>query len=683
MMNARLNSNIKIFKTLAVSLTFGACSFSVKGLGPNGDTTPLTSIIDGTPLAQSTVIEANAWKNISFALPVDTKVFSAEFKVKVDSAPGDTVLGFSETGVHDAMAVQQPNAVSNYQKLAAIVRFNNSGAIDARNGAAYESAHPLSYNSSETYFVNMDIDLTQHIYNVKVQSTSQSAPVEIAANFAFRSEQASVQSLKFLSILSSTGRVTFSGLSFKNANGSLIAANPVLVTDPMINPPSGNTKPPVIVTPAPPEGDSCPNGSASSITQYGITWTFNKSYPCGHFVNGDYWVKGPIVIQTISPLPANGANGFDINPTSFSANGFAYDNRIAGYTAANAPQTLPRTVGVSSSVVSTISCGTPDRVGDPKYGSQQFFNSPFGGDSRSTVHDAAVLTVLAAIPNDGQNGATFFRPAYMGTDKTLISAKNIRSDKLLSLAPVGGTPSIDWVARKFSRVQLDHNSSYLGAYMHPVNNMNNYGGTLTIDAANAILRLSLNDSVAAKLPLLIGFTQSGIDHFAMVKGGTYYTGDGGHFSGRKIQILFAGLMLDNSEMMNIGKTSGEFLFAEDCQTFYTTENPPEGFYSKLDSKYGPNFARYEIKHCSPGDRPVMLAQERIGEELGDGSTYWGVNFPSWIGEALAIHLYGLKGLWNHNAFPELMDRAVQTQGVGRGGYNDGFNNSMWATYRNQ
>jgi hypothetical protein len=418
-----------------------------------------------------------------------------------------------------------------------------------------------------------------------------------------------------------------------------------------------------------------------TIVQHGITWNLDKSYPCGQFANGDYWVEGPVVIKSIFPIPIDGRNGFDINPASFDVEGFTYDSRVQGYKKTSAPQKVPVTVPALSSLVSTTSATNPVRVGAPEYGSQQFYQSRFGAEyeSRSVIRTAAVLTVLDSAP--ANYGSTFFRPPYNGSDKKLYSTLGLRTDKLLSLAPVANTPSIAAVAAKFERVQIDHNSSYLGAYMHPVDNMANYGAAMTNDVGNAILRLSLNDSVAAKMPLLIGIVQSGIDHMAMLKSGTFWTGDGGHFSGRKLQILFAGLMLTDSEMLNIGIHYSENKFAEDCQTFYTTQNPPAGFYSALDPKYGPNFARYEIKHCSPGDYAVMWNQNRIGEELGDGSTYYQINYGSWIGEVLAIQLYGLKGVWNHNAFPDLVNRTYETLGFSFGSYMDPFNNSMWTTYR--
>ena len=40
---------------------------------------------------------------------------------------------------------------------------------------------------------------------------------------------------------------------------------------------------------------------AAEISQFGITWTFDDSYPYGQFANGDFWVAGPVTIIQISP----------------------------------------------------------------------------------------------------------------------------------------------------------------------------------------------------------------------------------------------------------------------------------------------------------------------------------------------------------------------------------------------
>ena len=43
-----------------------------------------------------------------------------------------------------------------------------------------------------------------------------------------------------------------------------------------------------------------------TVTQYGITWTFDKKVKVGQFVNGDYYVVGPVTVTGITPGPANG-----------------------------------------------------------------------------------------------------------------------------------------------------------------------------------------------------------------------------------------------------------------------------------------------------------------------------------------------------------------------------------------
>src|SRR4030042_5485631 len=53
--------------------------------------------------------------------------------------------------------------------------------------------------------------------------------------------------------------------------------------------------------------------SADTISQYGITWRFSNPVAYGKFVNGDYWIVGPVTVTSISPAPANGRNGSTIN----------------------------------------------------------------------------------------------------------------------------------------------------------------------------------------------------------------------------------------------------------------------------------------------------------------------------------------------------------------------------------
>src|SRR5271157_1328557 len=58
----------------------------------------------------------------------------------------------------------------------------------------------------------------------------------------------------------------------------------------------------------------------SSVTKDSITWTFSQAVPVGQFVNGDYYVVGPVTVTSISPAPqsvAPYANGSVLNlPTA-------------------------------------------------------------------------------------------------------------------------------------------------------------------------------------------------------------------------------------------------------------------------------------------------------------------------------------------------------------------------------
>ena len=44
-----------------------------------------------------------------------------------------------------------------------------------------------------------------------------------------------------------------------------------------------------------------PAFAASSLSQYGITWTFDRDRQVGQYVNGDWWVVGPVTIVNITP----------------------------------------------------------------------------------------------------------------------------------------------------------------------------------------------------------------------------------------------------------------------------------------------------------------------------------------------------------------------------------------------
>jgi hypothetical protein len=138
---------------------------------------------------------STSWQNTS--ITAQTGTFTATYYVVPNAQGIDGVTGFSN------------GPATDYTSLAPIVRFNTTNTIDARNGADYAAANSLGYTSGQQYLVKMDINITSHTYNAYV-TPQGGAQVQIANNYAFRTEQASVGTLSYLGYISGTaGTGTF------------------------------------------------------------------------------------------------------------------------------------------------------------------------------------------------------------------------------------------------------------------------------------------------------------------------------------------------------------------------------------------------------------------------------------------------------------------------------------------
>lgn len=119
----------------------------------------------------------------SFDLPAEQK---GSFEVSFDATPLadkiDAFTGFSADAPRDAGDV------------AAIVRFNEQGTIDVRNGGSFRADQSLGYSANQSYRVRMVIDVKSRTYSVFVTAPGQ-PEISLARNYAFRSTQAAVQAL--------------------------------------------------------------------------------------------------------------------------------------------------------------------------------------------------------------------------------------------------------------------------------------------------------------------------------------------------------------------------------------------------------------------------------------------------------------------------------------------------------
>ena len=130
----------------------------------------------------------------TFDLPAEQ---TGTFEVSFDATPlHDNIDAF--TGI-SAMAPREAGDV------AAIVRFNEQGTIDVRNGGAFRADQSLAYSANKPYRVRMVIDVKSRTYSVFVTPPGQ-PEVSLAKNYAFRSQQAAVRALSKIVLAGYTGR---------------------------------------------------------------------------------------------------------------------------------------------------------------------------------------------------------------------------------------------------------------------------------------------------------------------------------------------------------------------------------------------------------------------------------------------------------------------------------------------
>ncbi len=399
--------------------------------------------------------------------------------------------------------------------------------------------------------------------------------------------------------------------------------------------------------------------AATAVSQYGITWMFDGDYSVGQFANGDYWVVGPVVITRITPDFDGSNNGWEVNPVVEGNHGFqkgCYRNER--FDAGLVPP-LPYIATPGESIVKT---------------------TPSGGD-RPCLKTAAVLTVVGSIPPD--NGASVFRPPYVGTDKPYYSINDLRMEFLPSYAPVANAPSLDWVVERFKRVQLDHKGGDTGRALRPSDNMDDYAPNNAKDSNDAVLRLMLNDPIADKMPALIAFIQGGIDAYHAVLNGQTWPAGGGYQPGHKLVLTFTAAMFDNEVMKNTVKKAT--FFNEDGGVYRSSVTgmalygfvPPDGSHKTQKDPYeyidAPNGGYIFCCLALPWKGSVLAVHLMPAmQEIWDG--------PDWVELSEFVDRWVGFGRWY---LPDPYNRHPEWHGTDKnGGYRgSAFQEAMWNAYR--
>jgi hypothetical protein len=390
------------------------------------------------------------------------------------------------------------------------------------------------------------------------------------------------------------------------------------------------------------DGDTPELPLLTSVSQYGITWTFAEAVPCGQFVNGDWYVVGEASVLAISPAPTPGRNGSVLNLTTNNGK-TGFDSRLSSGRYNPAFDAYPPLqLRPGDALFSSISVETLGLLPNLLRSSDHADNP---------IRTAAVLTSMpAAVPPDT------FRPSYCDrTRNQLYRAADLRRDLLprlpldgIRLQHEGGPLSLAFMERIFQRPWLD---TITYGFAAPMENMPVYGREVARAVGIGSLLLCSDFTPEQKEKLLILMVQVGIDLWGIVQAGGHpgWFAHGGHNSGRKWLISFAGLLLSDQNMAAPSKTYPSLAFQEDMQTMYDQGWTGAGVvyaghYGSKGHPDHPDWGPYE--HLPPWEWPGD-----IGESYRRCCTS-----SAWVGEALAARILRAQDQWDYPAFFDYVDR---------------------------
>ncbi|MDY6857578.1 MAG: fibronectin type III domain-containing protein, partial [Thermodesulfobacteriota bacterium] len=283
------------------------------------------------------------WQNYSLEESFDG-CFTVDFVGKPNNNNMDGIFALSD------------GEGTGFSDYAVLVRFNETGIIDARNGDIYEADEDVPYTAGVSYHFHLAVDVPNHTYSVSVTPTGSSEQT-IATDYAFRTEHSDVTKLD------NWGLWADAGYSFQVCN--------VVVE---------NTTPEPT---EPPEAPSNPQATPISSSQIDISWTDNSDNEIGF---------------TIERAPDdNGSPGYFEDIISVSANTESYPNiglppdttfyyRVKAYNSA----------GISD-CTDIVSATTHEEPIIPEADFHVNQNHPQASDTNPGTEDLPFLTISAAL----------------------------------------------------------------------------------------------------------------------------------------------------------------------------------------------------------------------------------------------------------------------------------------------
>jgi hypothetical protein len=217
--------------------------------------------------------------------------------------------------------------------------------------------------------------------------------------------------------------------------------------------------------------------------------------------------------------------------------------------------------------------------------------------------------------------------------------------------------------------------------------MPDYGGSMAWFIEDTAQLLLLDDPQYATETLLRRFIQLGIDNYGTTRSNAnLWMADGGHNLGRKLPIIFAGVLLQDEEMMHVKAE-----FQEDQQTYYGKGyRGQKALFSLAPWCVTPNHEEIDpqewVTHwLKPGEK------EDPGNN-NDGvkaeAYRWGCSMQ-FVPFALVARLTGAVEFWDHPAFFDYADRYIAEESmtfeghakIPDSGKTRKFSRAMWDEYR--
>ena len=284
--------------------------------------------------------------------------------------------------------------------------------------------------------------------------------------------------------------------------------------------------------------------TASSLTQYGITWNFSSPVQYGQFFNGDYFVIGPVTVSSVTSSTET-ISGSQVNPVPSAGQGLAstgldYEPTMAA--------SFPLALSAGDSLVSATEIGST---------TLNWAGRVIG--SNPVIKDAAILTVLDTAPTSAA-----FRPCPCDTSNTLYYVSDVDDSILPDLSTTGITPPdsgifntpLEYFERGSARPWLLYGNDWQGRDICPANSMDDYHETIGFFLSSLLTYLMTD---YARGNLVNQFVQIGIDYF--------HSGNA-ESSVWSPPVVVAGLLLGNTDMQNYWIDNPSARSQRDHEKFY-------------------------------------------------------------------------------------------------------------------